>query len=241
MGRLFFRRDGGLASVQAIWLRLRALQGKGLLTRWRLPAEQGSEPFLYELTTAGAHLVGAQARRRVRTRWTAEHDLGVAGFYAALAEDLGKRGGTLATWLPPAEAGFETAVGPLSPDAAFHWQLAGKAGWCFLEWDRGTESLVAFARKLDRYEDYFRARRFPEHLGTALRPRLLVVAEEGARAARLLAHVARVAVGRPNFPTTLVGKLPDVTTDPLGPEWRIPGQERGVTTRFWDERLRITA
>ena len=234
--RLFFSRDGGLASVQAVWLRLRTLQQKGLVSRWRLPAEQGSGPFLYELTAAGGRLIGAPAKRHARTRWAAEHDLGVAGFYTALVEALRTSGGTLAAWLPPSEAGFETAVGPLSPDAAFNWQLARKEGWCFLEWDRGTESLAAFAKKLERYEQYFRARRSHAHLGTALRPRLLVVAEDSARAGRLLAYVARAAAARPHLPTTLVTTLRDVIDDPLGAVWRLPGRDGNAAMPFWGEK-----
>ena len=234
--RLFFSRNGALASQQAAWARLQRLCDRKLLERWRLPAAKGSGPFLYELSPTGKRIMGISSRLHARTRWSAEHDLGVAEFYVSLSEALRAEVGKLKDWMSPEQASFATTRGRLSPDAAFGWEKAGLEGSCFLEWDRGTQSLATFAEKLERYDEYYQLRRYRDHLGDPLKPRLLVVCGDGEREERVLGYVIAKSSRFAHLPTIFVSTRDKAVSAPLGSVWRTPSVA-DVALRFWEPSL----
>ena len=61
--RLYFRRNGNLASVQAACRRLKTLTERGYLSRLRLPVAQGSGPYVYQPGKAAATILDAEERR----------------------------------------------------------------------------------------------------------------------------------------------------------------------------------
>ncbi|MBC7264765.1 MAG: replication-relaxation family protein [Chloroflexi bacterium] len=246
--RLYFRKDGELASVQAACRRLRILTERGYLTRLRLPVTQGSGPYVYQpgrgallaFNEGRKKVVGPGARgRRVESIAGLCHGLEVVDFYIAIKEGLESRGGRALVWLGEGEVRYAfTHRGKrlvLSPDAYCLWALGTEEGSFFLEWDRGTESMTRFAEKLQVYEAYYLVRGYHNHVGEMeLRPRLLIVAPDERREKKMVDWMAR-RLGRgefPSLPTVLVTARDLVHGDVLGPIWRRPGEEQRM--RFVD-------
>jgi hypothetical protein len=238
--RLHFRReDGALASFQAACRRLRLLTERGYLARIRLPAAEGSGPFVYQPGPDARWALGDESgdprpprRRRVRTAPALAHRLEIVDLYTALREGLEHDGGEIAQWLGESEARFQGTVRGrrvvVAPDAYCLWVWHREESAFFLEWDRGTESLTRLADKLERYDLYYAQELYEDHLGIeGLRPRLLFVVPDAERDRRLRTWLARRLRERthPHLPTVLLGRREPVLDDPLGRVWWAAGTQ----------------
>jgi hypothetical protein len=243
--RLYFRREGRLVSVQAVCRRLRLLSERGYLYRVRLPAMQGSGPYVYR---AGKMAVvaldkGNPGRSRSALRGRAVHSfaglyhgLEVVDFYLSLKEGLEDRGGRIVSWLGERQAHYRFEWNGrrvlLSPDGYCLWALGTVEGAFFLEWDRGTESMNRLSEKLERYQVYYQLQAYHHHIGElGLKPRLLIVVPDERRERKVVAWIAR-QLSRGHFdslPTVLITAGRWVYTDVLGPVWSRPGAEGRVT------------
>ena len=235
IGRLcFIKPGGGPASVQAVCRRLRLLAQRGYLKRYRLPVALGSGQYIY-LPGKGAKPVLSEEEQaiyrgsggRARSAASLYHGLEVVDFYLALRETLQREGGTIQTWLTEREARYRFnrngSEVPLTPDGYCLWALAREEGSFFLEWDRGTESLARLRQKVARYEEYYSAYTYREHLGDiGLRPRILLVVPNERRAHRVAKWIAaeREREHLAALPTILVGVEQRVLGDILGYVWR---------------------
>ena len=153
--------------------RLVALYRLGVLGRFRPRREEwGSHPYHYVLSPGGAAVVAAERGEdpaRTRKRLLAsrvlslsrsqrlEHIVGVNGVWAALAGRARDGDGRLALWLTEAQCA-RWAKGIVRPDAYFEWAAGDAAAECFLEYDRGTETLDRLRAKLAGYERFERER-----------------------------------------------------------------------------------
>jgi hypothetical protein len=237
--RIFFQKEGKLASVQAACRRLKLLTERGYLNRLRLPVTQGSGPYLYPPGPAADAILHKEEReqlgrrrlgRRVESVAGFVHGLEVVDFYIALKEALERWGGTLVTWLGEGEARYPFVQNKknllFNPDGYCLWALGGEEGSFFLEWDRGTESMTRFSQKLERYEEYYKIRAYHDHLGqVGLRPRLLLVVPDERREEKLCRWLARRQEKRQfeSLPSILVAPRDAVLADILGSIWRMVG------------------
>lgn len=242
--RLHFRKDGKLASIQAVCRRLRILTERGYLSRVRLPVTRGSGPYVY-WPGRGAIVVldkedSARARRivkrnRMKSFSSLSHGLEIVEFYIGLKEALESKGGEIVVWLGEWEARYQFEWGghrlTLTPDGYCLWAVSGKEGAFFLEWDRGTESMRRFSQKMTRYEAYYRVRAYRNHLGEmGLKPRLLIVAPDDRREKKLADWIGR-RLDRDEFgslPTILVAVRDLVFLDILGRIWRKAADEQRI-------------
>lgn len=144
--RVYFRKDGKLASVQAACRRLTILMERGYLTRIRLPVTRGSGPHVYKPGKAAIAVLNKDERRllsrgadrrRIESITTLSHGLEVVEFYIALKEALESRGGRIVTWLGESEARYQFAWHGrrllFNPDGYCLWALAEEEGSFFLE------------------------------------------------------------------------------------------------------------
>lgn len=144
--RVYFRKDGKLASVQAAARRLTILTERGYLMRIRLPVTRGSGPYVYKPGKATIAVLNKDERRllsrgadrrRIESITTLSHGLEVVEFYIALKEALESRGGRIVTWLGESEARYQFAWHGrrllLNPDGYCLWALAEEEGSFFLE------------------------------------------------------------------------------------------------------------
>jgi hypothetical protein len=242
--RLFFRKDGRLASVQAACRRLTILTEREYLARVRLPVTQGSGPYVYlpgrtadgVLDKDEREQLGRRRRgRRVESAAGFLHGLEVVDFYIALKEALEGRGGTIVTWLGEGDARYQFARGGkrllLNPDGYCLWALGHEESSFFLEWDRGTESMTRFSQKLVRYEAYYLTNAHHDHLGqVGLKPRLLIVVPDERREDNMSSWMARRRKKGEfaSLPTVLVATRDFVFADILGSIWRMAGGEERV-------------
>ena len=242
--RLYFRRDGELASVQAACRRLTILTERRYLSRVRLPVTRGSGPYVYQPGKAAAVVLDKDERailgrgkrgRRIESMAGLIHGLEVVDFYIALKEGVESRGGKLVTWLGEREARYQFTLHGrrliFNPDGYCLWAFREEEGSFFLEWDRGTESMTRFSQKLIRYEAYYRLRAYQNHLGEiGMRPRLLIVAPDERREKKLADWIARrLDRGElASLPTVLIAARDLVLLDILGPIWRRPAYEQPI-------------
>jgi len=238
--RLYFRRNGKLASVQAACRRLTILTERGYLTRIRLPVTRGSGPYVYQPGKAAAvvlskdenKLLSRRRGRRIEGMAGLCHGLEVVDFYIALKEAFESRGGQIVTWLGERELRYQFVWHGrrllFNPDGYCLWALGEEEGSFFLEWDRGTESMIRFSEKLTRYEAYYQLRAYHNHLGEmGIKPRLLVVVPDERREKKLVNWIAR-KLERGEFtplPTVLVAARDLVFLNILGRIWCKPGDE----------------
>lgn len=159
--------------------RLAQLHQLGVLWRFRFPVlGGGSMPWHYTLGYDGARLIAAaraedpphKARYQVRLERLAQsptlrHLLGVNDFFATLAwyaRDQGLRPAHqpdregLVTWRSEAGVAQHYSKGEgrgswIRPDGYGCWIQHGQALGCFLEYDRGTETVGRVADKLADY------------------------------------------------------------------------------------------
>ena len=241
--RLYFRRNSGeMASVQAACRRLRLLTERGYLTRVRLPVLQGSGPYVYEPGRAAAGILDEEERRALGRRRRVEtaagflHSLEAVDFYIALKESLEARGGSVVIWLGEKEVRCHFGGGGrrllLSPDGYCLWSLGLEEGSFFLEWDRGTESMTRLSEKLIRYEAYYQAQAYRDHLGeTGMRPRLAIVAPDQRRERKITDWIASKLSkgGLASLPTTLIAAKDLAMKDPLRPIWCSSGVDGRIS------------
>ena len=242
--RLFFRKGRGLVSVQAVCRRLKILTERDYLARTRLPTPMGSGPYVYQpgrlagaaMSRDGSGLKRPGDRRR-RTQSAVEllHGLEIVDFYIQLKRSLEESDGEILAWLSERQCRYRIPrVGrslPFTPDAYCLWGLESEEGAFFLEWDRGTESMVRIAEKLARYEVYYRTRAYHDHLGEiGLRPRLLFVVPDERRQRKFVQWMSRnLAQGKlTSLPTILVSTQDEANADPLGSVWQRPDSSRAV-------------
>jgi hypothetical protein len=242
--RLHFRRDGKVASAQAVCRRLLKLTVREYLDRIRLPVTGGSGPYVYFLGVAGVAVMtkgGAQTRgrssrrRQIESVATIMHGLEIVDFYIALMEALESGGGRIVAWAGEPEARYQfDAHGRrvlLTPDAYCLWAYGVEEGSFFLEWDRGTESMMRLTQKLERYHAYYRQQAYREHLAeSGLRPRVLIVVPDVRREKKVVVWMARrLSKGEFDYlPTVLVGVRAHALHDVLGPIWCKPGESQRV-------------
>ena len=245
--RLYFRKDGKVASVQAACRRLRILTERGYLKRTRLPVTQGSGPYVYQAARAAVpfldeeerQLLGRGARAsRVDSTSGLYHGLEVVDFYIALKEALERRGGRILSWLAERQARYRFAWQgkriTFSPDAYCLWAFGMEEGAFFLEWDRGTESMTRLSEKLQRYDAYYRLMAYHDHLGeVGLKPRLLIVVPDERRQKKVVDWIARrLDKGElASLPTILVAARVLLLAGILGPIWRRPLCWRQISNR----------
>lgn len=246
--RLHFVEDGRRASIQTACRRLKILIQRDYLTRIRLPAIEGSGPYVYHPGKAAVALLDQEGRRllgrdgkghRIRSIAGLSHALEVVDFYIAFKESLEDRGGKIISWLGESEVRYHFVHHGrrllLSPDGYCLWALEEKEGSFFLEWDRGTENMSRFSQKLRRYEEYYRSLSYQDHLGeVGLRPRIIIVAPDQRRETKLIKWIAR-RLERGEFrclPTILVASQDLVSRDVLGQIWLQPASKRRM--RFVD-------
>ena len=240
--RLYFRKDGRLASVQAACRRLTILTARGYLSRIRLPVTRGSGPYVYQPGKAAVVVLNKDERRilgrggrhrRIESIAGFSHGLEVVDFYIALKEALERRRGRIVIWWGEREVRYQFAWHGrrllFNPDGYCLWALGIEESSFFLEWDRGTESMTRFSQKITRYEGYFRLRAYHNHLGEmGMKPRLLIVAPDERREKKLVDWIAgKLEKGEfASLPTTLVAARDLVFLNILGLIWRKPGVEQ---------------
>lgn len=154
--------------------RLLTLVRVGALARFRPHREGwGLYPYHYVLSPGGAGIVAAERGEdpaRTRKRLLAsrvialsrtqrlEHIVGVNGVWAALAgRARSEAAAEVRLWLTEAECA-RWAKGIVRPDAYFEWSTEDGSVECFVEFDRGTETLGRLRAKLDGYERFERER-----------------------------------------------------------------------------------
>jgi len=235
---LLFRKAEGLGSVQTVCRRLKLLVERGYLHRLRIPTLMGSGPYVYfpgaqaGIALSKDETTLARGRRRVRIHSATElaHSLETTDFYVRFTEELLERGGHIIVWLSERQAHYmlpgSSRSLPFTPDAYCLWTLCREQGSFFLEWDRGTESMVRIAEKLARYETYYGLRAYRDHLGEmGIRPRILFVASDDRRKKKLIDWMARrLNKGEwASLPTILVATREYAHSQPLEPIWQVPG------------------
>ena len=238
--RLFFRHGEGLASVQAVCRRLKILTERGHLDRLRIPTAMGSGPYVYlpgarsaeALESEELSLARVTKRERLRSVAVIAHRLEVADFHIGLKDALAAQDGCISVWLSERQAHYALpGTGrtlPFTPDAYCLWALGSDEGAFFLEWDRGTESMIRLAEKLARYEVYYGLRAYQDHLGEYdLRPRVLFVVPDERRRTKLSSWLARRLVRGewPSLPSVLTATQAEVDAEPLGEIWYRPGYD----------------
>ena len=149
--RLYFWKDGEVASVQAACRRLRILTERGYLTRVRLPVTRGSGPYIYQPGKAAAVVLDEEKRRllgrgrrgrRIESIAGLSHGLEVVDFYIVLKEALESRGGRIVSWLGERRYQFTWHGRRIlfNPDGYCLWALGEEEGSFFVEWDRGRRA-----------------------------------------------------------------------------------------------------
>lgn len=149
-------------------VRLRRLFDHGYLGRRFLPCLMGSARPLYHVGPAGVPIVAQSmgldpgtVRRQVQGvrrpgDFFLAHTLAVSRVRAAFSLGIASHPALdLGVWMDGAEfANSNGKARPLIPDAYFQYRYQGKRFACFLEVDRGTESLRRIQAKVRRYLEY---------------------------------------------------------------------------------------
>jgi hypothetical protein len=213
---------------------LQRLRTKGLVTATRRlvggPAG-GSSCVIYQLSAAGARLIGSVDRGGgggTGASAFVEHRLMVAEIALAfLRSARTHRDHSFATWESEGEAAALIGGDPV-PDgrllyASADWELSA-----FVEADLGTERPIRFADKMGRYLHAFRHGEWRSRLGAW--PALLTICPDVGRATTLRrATEDRFANEGDVAMECLFASLPDLTrvghrTGPLAAIWQIAGE-----------------
>jgi len=222
--------DLAFGSLRAAQQRLAALARLGAVTRFRRNLPAGSEPWKFCLAPAGAVLIAAERgqpappARKVRARALSlaasqrlGHQLGVNGFFTALAAAARASGGTcaLAGWQSEQRCAAEHG-GIVRPDGYGAWASGGRVTGFFLEYDNATETTARAAGKLSQYAD----------LATVQAAPVLVLfwIASPAREAALRPALQRAAVPAVTVATATPGR-----GQPAGPVWLPLGAARRLS------------
>ncbi len=210
--------------------RLLLLKRLDVLDRFRPFRKTGSAPFHYVLGDVGAHILAAEQGKtvpelgytraqtlRIAHSQSLAHQVGVNGFFAALAASARQRvDAALTAWW--SERRCTQRWGHLvRPDGYGRWTEGGQAVEFFLEYDTGSETLARVAAKLNGYTD----------LATASgiwTPLLLWLPSPGREAE------IRRAISTPRVP---VATAYGPHTDPAAAVWLPVGED--------DRRIRLAA
>lgn len=184
---------------------LGTLRGRGLVQAVVLPgaAATGGTTRAYVLTAAGQRVYAADDDgypRRVRrpTTLLLDHAVTLADICLAFRDRAVEAGDIDLSWQTDWDIVTELGRTPVIPDAfvtlaRFGWEIHG-----FIEADRATEREHAFANKVRRYVDLYRAARWQRVLGYW--PVILTVTTSERRArflSRLAFRVSSAEGGRP--------------------------------------------
>jgi hypothetical protein len=174
----------GCHSTSRVNKRLLALTRAGLLKRFFI-GSGGWKKSLYALSSSGAKLLGKPYRsvriandQLVTVSSTPEHQLGINDMYClAKHKQIGN---------PARIESWKNVFRPIDPNGSLipdAWMdISGPAGaiTAFLEFDLGTENLVIWKKKVEKYLQYAISGEF-EHLIHRRQFRVLVVANSDAR------------------------------------------------------------
>lgn len=210
--RLFFSDGHHEATLQTVNARLRRLVDARYLRRQMLDGGHGAGPFVYRLTTSGAAVIGVPPSRGRDGPDAPRHALAVADFRVSLERDLIAEGGSL-EWIGEPELRRVRSQPPI-PDGVALWRLNGRQGVLAVEVDLGTESIATLQRKLDRYGEWWRARRYRGVAPTGLKPRLALLCPPG-RAIRLINITERIRAAG----TIAIAPIALATSSPLRQSW----------------------
>jgi hypothetical protein len=184
-------------SKETATVRLRKLWEHAYLKREWLPSVGGIQTshILYLVDRRGADLLKAEFGYDEETlRWSAkkpsyifmEHTLGLSEVRLAVELSCRDNGLTMKVWRDEKaiKADYDRVkVGrewvAVLPDAYFTVQVPRGTLHFFVEFDRGTEGLKVFRKKVAAYLDYFRSGKCRTRFGTD-RIRVLTVTEGGA-------------------------------------------------------------
>lgn len=123
--------------------RLRRLSSAGYLTPRVQPLTAGGPRLLY---LPGPQLTAHQETKRLIncSELFLNHQLGLVDARIAF-EQIGR----VTRWLTPSD--LKSLTGPLLPDAFIEYVVAGLTYCAFIEYDRGTETIGRFERKVRTY------------------------------------------------------------------------------------------
>jgi hypothetical protein len=191
--------------------RLKRLVGAGYLSSRRQPLPVGGPRLLYSpgpLLTAGR-----DARRRFAdlSELFLTHQLGLVDIRLAFEYQT-----TLVRWLPEKElSGLSLG---LVPDAYLEYEVAGLTYCAFVEYDRGTETLGRFERKVRAYLALAQSGRFPRTFNRQFF-RVYVVTDTAGRLTTLGKTTSQITDRIVRLTT-----LPELSHHgPLTSIWRRPG------------------
>lgn len=233
--RLFFN------TMSACNQRLFKLYQHKFLDRLFLPVEIGSSQAVYALDRLGAQVVSANLggpvswkRKENKVEYLfLEHTVGVSEFNVSLQvalrgrDDVGclfwKREAFLPKEMVQDPNHYENRL-PVCPDAFFGLQLEDGRSFFFLEFDRGTETLTKFSKKLVAYQQYWRTGKYQERYNYK-NFRVLTVTTGPER----LNNLIRIAgnIGARNMFLFTTKELAE--RDILGPVWYRPTTSNPTT------------
>jgi hypothetical protein len=191
--------------------RLRKLVAEGYLAARRQPLHVGGPRFVY---LPGPALKDGQETRR---RWSdasdlfVHHQLGLVDIRLAFEQHA-----TLTRWATDKELA-SNALGVI-PDAYLEYQTHALTFCCFIEYDRGTETVGRVDNKVRAYVELAYSGRFERAFGRRFF-RLLLITDSPKRLTVLSDSAARITDKIVRFTT-----LQQLSQDgPLASIWRRPG------------------
>lgn len=194
--------------------RLQKLVRAGVLASRRQALMAGGPRLVYLPGPALAEAKATRLRYAHCSDLFLEHQLGLVDIRLAFEHHT-----VVAHWRTDKELQLQ-GLGTV-PDSYVECEIEGLAVCCFLEYDRGTETLGRVERKVDAYRQFALSGTFERTFGRRFF-RLLIVTDADRRLETLSKTVARVT-----------DKMVRLTTLPLlvaqGPArsiWRRPGQSR---------------
>ena len=190
--------------------RLRKLTVAGYLTARRQPLSVGGPRLVYlpgRLMTEGRD---TRARLTKASDLFLSHQLGLGDIRLAFEQHT-----ALSSWVPEKDLA-DLSLG-LIPDAYVEYAVASLTYCAFVEYDRGTETLGRFGRKVQRYSDLAYSGRFERAFRRRFF-RVLVVTDSDGRLRTLSQAIARTT----DRIFWLVSKTALLGHGPLASIWRRP-------------------
>jgi hypothetical protein len=193
--------------------RLKKLVVHGYLTCKRQALTAGGPRHIYLPGPALENTHGARKRFAEASDLFVAHQLGLVDIRLTFEQHRG-----ISRWLSDRELAVLKL--PVIPDAYVEFELAGQICCAFIEYDRGTETLARFERKVRSYLEFAYSGAFERAFKRRFF-RLLVIVESGRRLSTLSVAVVRITDKIVRF-TTLEQFLND---GPPASIWRRPGAQ----------------
>ena len=243
------------ASPRACQACLRRLHAKGLVHRFALQRgglAGGRASYIYSLSAAGARTLAAateiplakivhesRSDAAAARAYRAEHQLLANRCLIALRDATRAHpGAELGRWTsdPHLRMRFRWGRGwrVLHPDALARIRIAASEGWCFFEFDRGTQLIAAYVRKVAQYARFYLSTAWKGHFAPFPAVRIVTTKESRIGDLRLAAQQG-IGMLPAAHHRELAGRLAvrvawthALLRDPLGAVW-LPAFGDGVT------------